>query len=196
MSMEKCSDVTRFPSWITETSNWDQDVIYLLDGELRFIDCNPVWDRFAAANDGRHIARADMPGRSILDYVPDVLRTFYVHKYWFAKRISGWTEFDYDCSSPEKIRLFRMSMMPVEDGMLVANHLRLEEDCAPAPPLTEARKQDYISSGGIVTLCANCRKTMRVDDPTSWDWVPNFLRDTGGIPVSHGLCPRCASHLS
>ena len=185
--------VTRFPAWITEASNWDQDVIYLLDAELRFIECNPVWDRFAEANGGRDIARAAMPGRSILDYVPAVLRTFYVHKYWFAKRTPGWTEFDYDCSSPEKIRLLRMSMMPVEEGILVANHLRLEEDCPPAPPLTEARKQDYISSGGIVTMCANCRKTKRVDDATTWDWVPEFLHDTGGLPVSHGLCPRCAS---
>jgi hypothetical protein len=187
--------VTRFPSWIVEASNWDQDVIYLLDGDLRFIDCNPAWDSFAAANGGRGIARTTMPGRLILDYVPEVMRTFYVHKYWFAKRTPGWTEFDYDCSSPEKIRLFRMSMMPIEDGLLVANHLRLEEDCAPTSPLTDARKKDYISSAGIVTMCANCRKTRRVDDFTRWDWVPEFIRDTEGRPVSHGLCPRCASLL-
>jgi hypothetical protein len=187
--------VSRFPSWITAGSNWDQDVIYLLDGELRFIDCNPVWDTFAAANGGQGIARAAMPGKLILDYVPDVLRTFYVHKFWFAKRTPSWTEFDYDCSSPEKIRLFRMSMMPVEDDMLVVNHLRLEEDCAVGPPLTEERKQAYVSSGVIITMCANCRKTQRIDDSMTWDWIPEFLRDTGGCPVSHGLCPRCASHL-
>ena len=120
---------TVFPSWITEAAAWNEDVIYLLDAELRFVDCNPAWDKFAADNGGRGISRAEVAGRLILDYVPDVLRTFYVHKYWFAKRSEGWTEFDYDCSSPEKIRLFRMAMKGIEDALLVVNHLRLEEEC-------------------------------------------------------------------
>lgn len=183
-----------FPSWITEAAAWNQDVLYMLDAELRFVDCNPAWDKFAAENGGIAISRAEVSGRLILDYVPDVLRTFYVHKYWFAKRSEGWTEFDYDCSSPEKIRLFRMAMMGVGEGLVVVNHLRLEEECSVRSPLTEAERASYISPNGFVTMCANCRKTKRHDNPTMWDWIPDFLRDTS-LKVSHGLCPRCASHL-
>jgi hypothetical protein len=183
-----------FPSWITEAATWNEDVIYLLDGELRFLDCNPAWDRFAAANDGRGISRTEVLGRLILDYVPDVLRTLYVHKYWLSKRSEGWTEFNYDCSSPEKIRLFRMGMIGVGEGLLVVNHLRLEEGCEVQPPLTEAERRSYISPDGFVTMCANCRKTRRSDDATTWNWIPDFLRDRS-LKVSHGLCPRCISHL-
>ena len=45
-----------FPSWIIDSDAWLTDVIYLLTDELRFVDCNPVWDSFAAANRGKAIA--------------------------------------------------------------------------------------------------------------------------------------------
>jgi hypothetical protein len=183
-----------FPSWITEAAAWNTDVVYLLDSELRFVDCNPVWDDFAAANGGVGIFRAQIIGKSILDFVPDVLRTLYVQKFWLANRSPGWTEFDYHCSSPEKIRLFRMAMMSVATELLVVNHLLLEEACEVRPPLTETEKEQYVSPEGFVTMCANCRKTKRRDDDVTWDWIPEFLQDQG-FQVSHGLCPRCIAHL-
>jgi hypothetical protein len=183
-----------FPSWIIESDAWLTDVIYLLDDELRFVDCNPAWDAFAAENGGRSISRAEIKGRLILDFVPDVLRTFYVHKYWFAKRAAGWTQLDYDCSTPEKIRLFRMAMMAVDDRLLVTNHLRLEEACEVRAPLTDEQAASYISPGGLVSMCANCRKTRQVESETQWDWIPEMLRrDTS--KVTHGLCPRCLAYL-
>jgi hypothetical protein len=183
-----------FPSWIIDSDAWLTDVIYLLTDELRFVDCNPVWDTFAAANGGRGISRLEIRERLILDYVPDILRTFYVHKYWFAKRASGWTHFDYDCSSPEKIRLFRMAMMPIGDKMLVSNHLRIEEECEVKLPLTEEQADLYISPTGMAVMCANCRKTRHLGNETQWDWIPEMLR-RDDFKVSHGICPRCSVFL-
>jgi hypothetical protein len=183
-----------FPSWIIESDAWLTNVIYLLTDELRFVDCNPVWDMFAAENGGLGISRQQIRGRLILDYVPDVLRTFYVHKYWFASRASGWTHFDYDCSSPEKIRLFRMAMMPIGDRMLVSNHLRVEEECEVKPPLTAEQAGLYISSTGMAVMCANCRKTRHFDSETQGDWIPEMLR-RDGLKITHSLCPRCSVHL-
>jgi hypothetical protein len=183
-----------FPSWIIESDAWQQDVIYLLDDELRFVDCNPAWEAFAAGNGGRGISRLEILGRLILDFVPDVLRKFYVHKYWFARRAEGWTHFDYDCSSPEKIRLFRMAMMAVDDQLLVTNHLRIEEVCEVMPPLTVEQTASYASPDGLVVMCANCRKTRRLENETQWDWIPEMLR-RDDFRVSHGLCPRCAVYL-
>ena len=179
-----------FPSWISNVADWDRDVLYLLDDELRFADCNPAWDKFAADNGGVGISRAEVLGRSVLDYVPDVLRTSYVHKYWYVKHTREPVAFDYDCSSPEKIRLFRMTMSGIEDGLLVVNHLRLEEECRVTGPLTDGARAMYLSPDGFVTMCANCRKTKRRGDPTQWDWIPEFLNDRS-LTVSHGLCPRC-----
>ncbi len=184
----------RFPSWITEAAAWSEDVIYLLDAELRFMDCNPAWDEFAAQNRGVGISRAEVCGRLILDFVPDVLRTFYVHKYWYAQHGEGWTEFDYHCSSPEKIRLFRMAMTSVAKELLVVNHLLLEEECEVGPPLSEVGRDLYVSPDHFATMCANCRKTKRRDDSATWDWVPAFLQEHD-FKISHGLCPRCAAHL-
>jgi hypothetical protein len=183
-----------FPSWITEAASWHEDVIYLLDEELRFVDCNPAWDQFAADNGGIGISRADVFGRSILDFLPDVLRSFYVHKFWLAQRSEGWTEFDYHCSSPEKLRLFRMAIIGVAKELLVVNHLRLEEKCEIRAPLTDAELEQYVSADGFTTMCANCRKTRRLDDGAIWDWIPAFLHDSN-LKVSHGLCPRCIASL-
>lgn len=183
-----------FPSWITEAAAWNEDVVYLLNAELRFVDCNPAWDEFAAANGGVGISRAEVMGRLILDYVPEVLQSFYVHKYWFAQHSEGWTEVDYDCSSPEKIRLVRMAMKGVGHELLVVNHIRMEEPCEARPALTEAEREHYVSPDNFVTMCANCRKTKHRDDATRWDWISSFLEDRS-FKVSHGLCPRCIAHL-
>jgi hypothetical protein len=185
-----------FPSWMIEAATvWNEDVAFLLDAELRFVDCNPGWDKFASANGARDIWRSDMMGRLVLDFVPDVLRTYYVHKYWFAKRSTGWTEFDFDCNSPEKLRIFSMAIMGVEEGLLVVNHLRVEEDCEPSPPMSDIELSAYISNQGMATMCANCRKTMRRDDASVWTWLPKFL-GADNLKVSHGLCPRCVSLYS
>lgn len=183
-----------FPAWIYQAASWNEDVIFLLDGESRFADCNPRWDQFAAENGGHGILRREILGKPILDYVPEVLRTFYVQKYWFAKRSPGWLPLDYECSSPEKIRLYRMSMMAVGEGLLVVNHLRLEEKTPIHPPVTRQEKALYFSAEGFGTMCAYCRKTRRRESPTVWEWIPEFLRDSS-LKVSHGLCPGCAAYL-
>ena len=167
---------------------------FLLDSELRFVDCNPVWDEVCRRKWRSRYIRTQMIGKSILDFIPDVLRTFYVQKFWLASRSPGWTELDYHCSSPEKIRLFRMAMMSVAQELLVVNHLLLEEACEVRPALTATEKDQYRSPEGFVTMCANCRKTKHRDDATRWDWIPEFLQDQG-FQVSHGLCPRCVAHL-
>jgi len=183
-----------FPTWITDDASWHEDVIFLLDDELCFVDCNPAWDEFAIQNGGKQLSRAEVAGKMILDFVPNVLRDFYVQKYWFAKHSEGWTEFQYDCSSPEKIRLFRMAMIRSGEGLLVVNYLLLEEECSLRPLLDEEGRRTYVSSGGLITMCVNCRKTKREDGSNHWEWVPDFLRDHS-LTVSHGLCPRCLPYV-
>jgi hypothetical protein len=179
------------PDPIAASPAWYEDVVFLLDADLRFVICNSLWDKFAAENGGHDIAAAEMAGKKILDYVPDLLHQFYQQKYWLARREATGTSFDYDCSSPEKIRLLRMSIVPFGDELVVSNHLLLEEDCACEE---EVNEDAYISASGYIIMCANCRKTKRRDGPELWTWIPSFLNQAS-LQVTHGLCPRCIKHL-
>ena len=170
------------------------DVVFLLDANFCFLECSPAWDLFASDNGGRGISRAEILHKNIFDFIPDILRKFYEHKYWFAQQQGSSVEFDYDCSSPEKIRLFRMSIRPLEANLLVVNRLTLEEECEISPPLKPEERQQYLSPGGFLTMCANCRKVRRQDAQAMWVWVPEFLNEAG-LPVTHGLCPRCLTLL-
>ena len=171
-----------------------KDVAFLLDHDLRFLDCSPAWDIFAGENGGHSISRLEILGRSIFDFVPDVLRKFYEHRYWLARHANVGDDVDYHCSSPEKIRLFRMSLRPADENLLVINHLLLEEECKLQEPLGPLEREQYVSANRLLVLCANCRKAMRPGPPETWTWVPEFLNESE-LQVSHGLCPRCKSLL-
>lgn len=186
----------RFPSWVRViVANEQDDIVYVLNPDLRIAECNSAWDRFAEANGGVGISREEVRGRYIFDCIPDVLVTFYERKYSEALRNRGWSGFDYECSSPEVFRLFHMAMHPVQkSGLLVVNsHLTNQ----PSPlPMRDAKMPEsvYVSADGVITMCANCRRTRREERANVWDWVPRFLRETQR-KISHGLCPTCVAYF-
>ena len=182
--------LTTFPSWVRVTPSWNEDIIFLLDDELRLQDVNEAWDRFAEANGAPDLNLSMVKGTSVLKHTPEILHKFYNEKYEDAKRSPEPISFQYHCSSPEKIRLFRMEISSMERSFLVVNHLLLEEPCIVREPETSLDMSLYLRPDNIVTMCANCRKTRRVDSPTTWEWVPEFLQEQKFL-VSHGLCPSC-----
>jgi len=181
-----------FEPAVSELLNSNNDNVFLLGPDLRFLECSPAWDAFAIANGGQGISRVEILGRNILDFVPDILRKFYEHKYQLARERGPWNELDYHCSSPEKIRLFRMSIRAMGENILIVNQLKLEEQCEIRPTLTPEERREYVSERKLLTLCANCRKAKRTGSEEAWVWVPEFLNEAG-LRVSHGLCPRCFS---
>jgi len=183
------------PSWIQEVFETADDVLYLLDSDLRIAECNLGWDKFAAENGGVGISRAEVRGRQIFEFVPEVLVRFYQEKYAEALRVGHWIGFDYECSSPDVFRQFHMALRSIESsGLLVVNSY-LPNQRAPLASVTEALADAaYVTPGGMIIMCAHCRRTRRQDGSNTWDWVSRFLRDTGRR-VSHGLCPRCTSYL-
>ena len=183
------------PSWVQEVFETDHDVLYLLDADLRIAECNLGWDKFAAENSGVGISRDEVRGRSVFDYIPEVLVRFYQDKYAEALRVGHWIGFDYECSTPDLFRQFHMALRAVESsGLLVVNSY-LPEQRTPLPaPDTALADAAYMSPSGMITMCAHCRRTKRRDGSNTWDWVSRFLRDTGR-KTSHGLCPRCTAYL-
>ena len=86
----------------------DPAIIYALDQDLRFIRCNPAWDRFARANGKAELTELRVLGRCIMDVTPNVLRDFYSTAYDSALRFQRQWWHVFDCSSVDVQRSFQM----------------------------------------------------------------------------------------
>ncbi len=169
-----------------------RNVIYVLDADLRIAHCNPAWDAFAHSNGGRAVLAAKVCGMPLFQFIPPVMQSFYREVFAACAEDGEPFAFDYECSSPNEYRRFRMEVMPSKRGrgIAVVNALRIEQPhgAVAAPPSTE-----YLAETGLITMCAHCRKTRSARDPQRWDWVPAYVA-TVKAPISHGLCPPCHSY--
>jgi hypothetical protein len=177
-------------------SNLEKDpaVIFALDPELRIVDCNEAWDRFAAENGGQGLDRAHLMGRSVLDAAPEPLKQLLQEGYRQALVSHQPWEYCYECSSPTMYRTFRMVVYPDPDGtdLLVVNSLTVEKRhdrqvCFPEEIL-------HVDQDGVVTMCCNCRRTRRVKQKAVWDWVPSYVEAPPTL-ISHGICAVCLELL-
>jgi hypothetical protein len=164
-----------------------------LNSDLRIVYCNPAWDRFALANNGGLALSDRVLGSIIMDFVPPELIDFY--RAAFASARDAVVEFDYECSSPDSYRIFRMQILAVEQpkGYTVINALTVEERMETKRPAL-VLGSEYLADAGIITVCSHCRRSRRVDCPGQWDWVPANLKPALRN-VSHGLCPTCHAYF-
>lgn len=178
------------PSWLERTP----DTVVGLWPDLVIACLNPAWLRFAQANG----APADFEGRwtvgrSLLDAIPPLLRAHYADAYASCLRSrEPWYD-DYECSTPERFRLFRATVFPLgdADGLLVVHSLRVERlhDREVTVPTS---LEPFVSPAGIVVQCVYCRRFESFDEPR-WLWVPAWL-NAPPAPVSHGICEPCAGY--
>jgi PAS domain-containing protein len=175
----------------------DTSIIYMLDSEMRIVYCNKAWDQFASVNRGSRFNRRAVLGMHILDVVAGPLKDFYENGFAQAKETGQPWEHDYECSSPASFRLFHMRVLPLTDSyLLVENSLRFERPHGPERPAMPVDSALYVSKGGMLTMCAHCRRTRRIGTTSApvWDWVPAYLVEPPG-PVSHGLCRNCHAYF-
>jgi hypothetical protein len=162
--------------------------------ELTIGFVNAAYERFARANgaDDAFLA-AWGPGRPLLDAVAGPQRAFYEGALGTVLAAGTPFEFDYECSSDGRFRLFHMRALRLGrgEGILVVHSLSAE-----GPQLrrdAEGAEPTYRDGRGLVAVCGHCRRTRRADDPSRWDWVPAFVRS---LPdgTTHGLCPTCVAY--
>jgi hypothetical protein len=168
--------------YLGETDN----VSYILDHQLRIVDTNRAWDRFALENDGDCLIGTSQRGRPLLDVIPGVLQPFYRDGFARTTHTRDRWEHDYECSSPTVVREFRMLTYPFDHSFVVTHallisHARDEPAAAPSP----AYERD-----GLITMCAHCRRVRHASAPERWDWVPAYLAPDRDH-VTHGLCAPC-----
>ena len=170
----------------------DDSIVFMLDPDLRIVYCNAAWDLFASQNNGVGLLRSAISGTAILDAIPEPLKSFYARRFAQVATTGSPWEHDYECSSPDRYRLFHMRVLPLsESHLLVENSLRFEEPHGPDRPSMTADPSLYFNKHGILTRCSHCRRTRRVGaSGHQWDWVPEYVAKPPGA-VSHGLCLNC-----
>jgi hypothetical protein len=168
-------------------------VVLSPDGRIAYL--NPAWHAFGVANGTRSSGAGGAIGDALLLATPPVLRPFYDELFADATATGEVREHDYECSSPEECRTFRMRVHPCASGVLVIVHSLLREAPhvgAAWPPLERLYRDEH----GFVVQCANCRRVRRatrsVTEPASatWDWVPEYVAH---MPpqTSHAICMLC-----
>ncbi len=169
------------------TLNAVDNVSCLLSDELRIMRTNPAWDEFARANGGEQLLAQNMRGVALMEVIPEPLRRFYRDGFSRTQQTGERWEHDYECSSADVFRKYRMIAYPFEGGIAVTHALLVAE---PHRRDGFVRSDRYLAAG-VITMCCHCRRVRRPDEPTRWDWVPAYVT---GPPAttSHGLCPPCS----
>jgi len=88
------------------------DVTYILSDELRILRMNGAWGRFARANGGEQLVSDWRRGANVLAAIPESLKPFYLAVFAHARDSQERWEHDYQCSSPEIHRRYRMLVYP------------------------------------------------------------------------------------
>lgn len=170
-------------------------VSYVLDSQYRLIHCNPAWDDFAKSNGAPHLSSEAIIGVDVFTFIPDILHSYYREAFRRARSEDVW-EGSYECSSPKSFRKYRMRIhwLRPRDLFAITNPLIFARSHRNAKK-PEATK--YLQSNGLVTMCAHCRCSRRIDVPEQWDFVPDYLqlRGEASLMVSHGFCPVCHAYF-
>ena len=170
-------------------------VSYILDSGHRIIHSNPAWDSFAVMNGAPRLCGENVVGLNIFDVIPDVLKSFYLGAFARALEEGVW-EVSYECSSPDLFRKYRMRVHALKNRswLLVTNPLIYE---SAHRNVARADSSLYLQPDGLITMCAHCRCSRRVDLPDQWDFVPDYfqLKGQASLIVSHGFCPICHAYF-
>jgi len=171
-------------------------VSYIVDSQFRIKYCNPAWNRFAGSNGAPQLTSKAVVGSALFDAIPDDLRAVYSDAFQHVLSTGRVWEKSYECSSPTVFRLFRMRihLLKPQNWFVVTNALVVERSHART---AAADPNTYVDVNGLVTTCAHCRCSRRVDNPDQWDFVPEYLqpRLEAAVKVSHGLCPVCRAYF-
>jgi len=172
--------------------------VYGVWSDLTLAYMNPAWFSFARRNGAEQaIPGAWTIGRSTLDAIPECLKTWYLSFFTAASLTEGSAprQHEYECSSAELHRRFLMKVYPVRGakgrGFIVVNSLRFEIPHAKMDRVTmPPAAQVYTDETQLMTQCVNCRRVQSQAEPSSWHWVPEWVRQVAPN-IRPALCPAC-----
>jgi hypothetical protein len=179
---------TSFAPFDLATLDADPSTVLGLAGDLSIAYVNPAYWTFARVNGAAWAPGEWGVGAALLDAVPKMLKPFYGDLFERSRQERAVVEHDYECSSPEIERRFRLRVLPCEGDALVLIHSLIREVARSddGPRRTAA----LYTRDGIITQCSHCRRVERREPPNAWEWVLELVQ-CPAPNVSHGLCPPC-----
>jgi hypothetical protein len=168
------------------------DVICIVDADMKLRAYNRAWQAFAMNNGGEDIVQKYPLGISIADVGEEPVKSFIKRKYREAMALNKMFGLDYECSSKQVFRLFRLTAYPLlnKQGLVISHHL--VKQCPHTDKSMDFNKQ-FVNREGMIVQCINCRKVRDPNNMDRWLWVPSLL-EQGCVPISHGICDRCLDH--
>lgn len=171
------------------------NTIYAVWPDLRLALENRGWFQFAAENG----ADADFAERWLIgESIEPVCRgrsgehfCDAIHK---ALRDDEVQIITYECSGAATFRLMRGTIFPLGDRAVLLSHSLIRTSThAGEGRVATSPGPEYVDGDGLIVMCSGCRRTRRADDPSTWDWVPDFVEN---VPenASHGFCAACKSY--
>ncbi len=167
---------------------------YTIDSadHIRFI--NEAWLQFACQNDGAHLNRAFVIGKSLWDFIEgEDLRHLYTQIFRLVRTKHHTMVFRFRCDSPACRRYFLMTLSPLlESSLMISTHAIREEMREPVALLDPLVQRDE----PFLRICSWCVKACL---PPTDEWVEleeankrlGFL-EGGVVPrLTHGICQEC-----
>ena len=167
---------------------------FALTESLEICYCNAAWDRFARENSAEpDVLAASVLHKPFLQFVPEDLRLVYTELFQRARALGRMQSQDYECSSAQAFRVYRMQVYPLQPGcgFAVVNSLVVAHPHTRA--VCEPDEASYRDNDGLIHMCANCRRALRVGHPETWDWVPAYV-ETPRWNMTHTVCPFCREY--
>jgi hypothetical protein len=177
-----------------DTLEREPNPVYGLAADLTLVYLNPGWFVFAEENGGEPaISECFSLGTHIGSAMAGPAREYYLERFENVLQTGTVWHHDYQCSSPEKFRLYHQSVYPLLNrrGLIVINSLVNEQ---PHEPVSQGEggvfRDLYTQLSGIIAQCSNCRRVQRRFQRNVWDWVPQWVAH---VPekTSYTFCDFC-----
>ena len=147
---------------------------------------NPAWRAFA---EGNGAAGASAGWRSYFEPIATPLRAFYERAFAEALRTGEVFVQEYECSTPEQRRFFRLRALPVRQRGLLVEHAFVAGERRDDEPRVPPPEHEYRNEHGLLVQCANCRHT-RHPSSAAFHWIAAWAARCPPR-TSHGICTTC-----
>lgn len=170
------------------------NIRYAIDADDNLCFVDDAWGLFADANDGAHLTRATMLGKSLWECITDdTTRTLY-QQIVARVRQGHLAQFTLRCDGPSCRRLLEMTITAAANGVVEFETRTVSaEDRAPVALLSRRTTR----SSELLRMCAWCNQVNIGATTDEWVEVEDAMErlqcfEHGSVPqVTHGICGQC-----